>query len=55
VAEIRERRNKYLHEKIKPVFDQYREKYPAVVREHEDFLNKPPYNLPPPEPAAKTS
>ena len=46
VEEIRERKNRYLHEEAKSAFDQYREKYPAVVREHEDFLNKPPYAPP---------
>jgi hypothetical protein len=55
VAEMRERRNKYIHENAKAIFDQYREKHPAVVREHEGALNKPPYELPPPGPAAKAS
>jgi hypothetical protein len=49
VAEIRERRNRYLHEKAKPLFDAHRAKFPDVVREHESFLDKPPYNLPPPD------
>jgi hypothetical protein len=52
VAEIRERRNRYLHEKAAPVFDEYREKYPDIVREQEELLNKPPYNLTPAEPPA---
>jgi hypothetical protein len=55
VAELRERRNRYLHEKAKPLLDAYREKYPDLVREHEDVLNKPPYQLAPAEPAAKKS
>jgi hypothetical protein len=54
VAEIRERRNTYIHASANSVFDEYREKYPAAVREHEGALNKPPYELPPPRPAAKT-
>jgi hypothetical protein len=55
VAEIRERRNKYLHEKARSVFDQYRAKYPAIVREHGDFLDKPPFNLNPPESASDSA
>ncbi len=51
VAEIRERRNRYLHEQAKPLLDSYREKDPDAVREYEKVLNQPPYNLPPPEPA----
>jgi len=46
VDEIRERRNRYLHEKMRPLLDAYREKCPAYVREQEDFFNQPPYNLP---------
>ena len=49
VAEIRERRNRYLHEQAKPLFDSHREKDPAAVREFENILNQPPYNLTPPE------
>jgi hypothetical protein len=55
VAEIRERRNKYIHDNATPIFDEYREKHPAAVREHEATLNKPPYDLARPEPAGKTS
>jgi hypothetical protein len=55
VGEMRERRNKYIHANAAAVFDEYRAKYPAVVREHEGSLNKPPYELPPPAPAAKAS
>ena len=51
VAEIRERRNRYLHEQAKPLLDPHREKDPDAVREYEDVLNQPPYNLTP-EPAA---
>jgi hypothetical protein len=43
VFEMRERRNTYIHEEAKSIFDQYREKYPSVVREHEALLDKPPY------------
>jgi hypothetical protein len=52
VAEIRERRNRYLHEQVKPLFDSHRQKDPAAVREFEDVLNQPPYNLTPAEPTA---
>jgi hypothetical protein len=59
VAEMRERRNKYIHANADAVFDPYRQKHPAAVRELEGSLNKPPYELPPPPPApapaAKTS
>jgi hypothetical protein len=50
VAEIRERRNRQLHEQAKPLFDTHRAKDPDAVREYEDVLNRPPYNLTPPEP-----
>lgn len=51
VAEIRERRNRYLHEKAAPVLDEYRQKSPDAVRAHEATLNAPPYDLPPAAPA----
>jgi hypothetical protein len=46
VAEMRERRNRYIHEKAKPLLDQYRGAYPELVRPQEEMLNQPPYNLP---------
>jgi hypothetical protein len=55
VAEIRQRRNKYIHENARAIFDPYRETNPDAVREHEASLSRPPYDLPPPEPAAKAS
>jgi hypothetical protein len=55
VAEMRERRNKYIHANADAVFDPYRQKHPAAVRELEGSLNKPPYELRPPAPSAKTS
>jgi hypothetical protein len=51
VAEIRERRNRYLHERAKAILDPHREKDPDAVREFEQVLNQPPYNLTSPEPA----
>ena len=52
VAEIRERRNRYLHEQAKPMLDPFRETDPEAVREYEKVLNQPPYNLAPPAPVA---
>jgi hypothetical protein len=52
VAEIRERRNRYLHERAKAILDPYREKDPDAVREFQEVLDQPPYNLTSPEPAA---
>jgi len=46
VEEIRERRNRAIHEKAKPFLDEYRSSAPEVVRLHEQTLNAPPYNLP---------
>jgi hypothetical protein len=43
VDEMRERRNTYIHKNAEPIFNEFREKYPAAVREQEDMLNKPPY------------
>jgi hypothetical protein len=51
VVEIRERRNRSIHEKARPLLDASREKCPVAVRESEAFLAKPPYQLPGPEPA----
>lgn len=45
VEEIRERRNRVIHEKAKPILDEYRKTAPDAVREHEKTLNSPPYNL----------
>ena len=59
VQEIRERRNKAIHELSGPIFDQYRESAPDAVRRHEQTLNSPPYNPPaadpppPPTPGSK--
>jgi hypothetical protein len=52
VIEIRERRNRYLHEQARPLFDSYRQKDPVAVRGLEDVLNQPPYNLTSVEPTA---
>jgi hypothetical protein len=51
VAEIRERRNRYIHEHVKPLFDKYRATSPALIKAEEEMLNKPPYNLPAESPA----
>ncbi|MGP0063680.1 MAG: hypothetical protein ACLQGP_08805 [Isosphaeraceae bacterium] len=56
VAEIRERRNRYLHEQARPLLDSFRQKDPDAVLEFEKILNQPPYNLSPSVPATdKTS
>lgn len=46
VAEIRERRNRYLHQRAEQLFEKYRASHPDVVREQGAFLDQPPYNLP---------
>jgi hypothetical protein len=46
VAEVRERRNKALHEQAKPLLDEYRSRAPDAVKSAEQTLNAPPYNLP---------
>jgi hypothetical protein len=45
VGEIRERRNRVIHEKAKPILDKYRETAPASVKQYETILNAPPYKL----------
>ena len=49
VAEIRERRNRYIHERAKPLLDSYREKDADAVRRYEQFLSQPPYDVSPTE------
>jgi hypothetical protein len=51
VVEIRERRNRYIHQRAKPLLDSYREKEPEAVRSFDEVLNQPPYNVPRPESA----
>lgn len=46
VAEIRERRNRTLHDAAKPLLDEYRARAPAAVRNAEQTLNTAPYDLP---------
>ena len=58
VAEMRERRNRAIHQAAKPLLDKYRATAPDLVKQYEATLNAPPYNLPPEsptQPAAKTS
>jgi len=45
VEEIRERRNRVIHEKAKPILEKYRETAPASVKQYETTLNSPPYKL----------
>jgi hypothetical protein len=46
VAEIRERRNRAIHAKADALFKEYRDTAPDMVRQSEQTLNAPPYNLP---------
>jgi hypothetical protein len=43
VEEMRDRRNKAVHDKANVLFDEYRETAPDAVREHEKTLNEAPY------------
>jgi len=45
VEEIRERRNRAIHEQARPLFDTYRSTSPGLVKQHEASLDAPPYNL----------
>jgi hypothetical protein len=49
VAEIRERRNRYIHERAKPLLDSYRKTDPEAVKSFDQTINQPPYDVPPPE------
>lgn len=49
VLEMRERRNRAIHEAAEPVFAKYRKKQPELVRYYEQMLNTQGYA--PPEPA----
>ena len=56
VEEMRERRNRAIHEAAAPLLAKYREAQPALVRETEATLDAPPYNLSQsPDPAAPPS
>jgi len=56
VEEIRERRNRVIHEKAKPILEKYRDTAPAAVKQYETTLNAPPYKLPEsPTAAAETA
>src|SRR5262249_41642481 len=46
VAEIRERRNRVIHQSAKPLLDKYRDTAPDLVKQYEATLNAPPYDLP---------
>jgi hypothetical protein len=45
VAEARERRNRQIHEKAKPIFDKYRTTHPETVAHFQKMIDTPPYNL----------
>jgi hypothetical protein len=46
VEEIRERRNRVIHERARPILEKYRETAPASVKRYETTLNTAPYKLP---------
>lgn len=50
VREIRERRNRAIHEAAKPLFEEYRATAPDLVKKYEETLNAPPYQLTPQSP-----
>jgi len=57
VQEIRERRNRRIHQAAQPLFEKYRATSPDAVKQYEAMVNAPPYNLTPQqpsEPATKT-
>ena len=47
VKELGERRNRVIHEKARPLFDEYRSSAPEAVRYYERTLDAAPYALPP--------
>ena len=46
VVELRERRNRAIHDEAEAILAPHREKNPEAVRRIERILNTPPYNLP---------
>jgi len=53
VEEIRERRNRSIHEKARPLLEKYRATAPDQVKQFEATLNAPPYSLPASSPESK--
>lgn len=47
VDELRERRNRWIHDKARPVIDELKAKNAAAADKIQATLNAPPYNLPP--------
>jgi hypothetical protein len=45
VGEARERRNRRIHEKAKPILDKYRPTHPEIVAHFQKMIGSPPYNL----------
>jgi hypothetical protein len=54
VEEMRERRNRVIHEEAEKVFADYRARHPGLVRRFEATLSAPPYNLPSKSQAAES-
>jgi hypothetical protein len=46
VDELRERRNRWIHDKAKPVIEELKSKNSAAAASIESTLNNPPYQLP---------
>jgi hypothetical protein len=55
VEEMRERRNRVIHEQAEKLFSEYRAKHPGLVRRFEATLNAPPYDLPAKAQAAESA
>jgi hypothetical protein len=45
VGEARERRNRQIHEKAKPILEKYRPTHPEIVAHFQVMIDSPPYNL----------
>jgi hypothetical protein len=45
VDEARERRNRLIHEKAKPILDKYRPTHPEIVAHFQKMIDSPPYDL----------
>jgi hypothetical protein len=44
--ELRERRNRMIHDNLDAALDPHRQTHPAIVEHFETFYSQPPYNLP---------
>jgi hypothetical protein len=55
VGEARERRNRQIHEKAKPIFDKYRTAHPETVAHFQKLIDTPPYDLAADSPDSRVS